>query len=303
MQEIDIETGKVLFEWHSLDHVPVDESYRARACTAAGNVDYFHLNSIEVDADGHLLVSARHTSTVYKVDRKTGAVKWRLGGKRSDFAIGDGRGVQLPARRPPPRRRHADACSTTARPARRTDVEPSSRVMRLKLDLGAMTADLVSAVRAGRAAPRDRDGRRAAAPEREPVRRLGHRRRATASSTPAATCVIDAKLSGGNMTYRAFRLPWTGRPATKPAIAAILNGDGTTTVSASWNGATEVAGWRFLAGPKAAQFRTAATAPRAGFETSVTLQTASGAVAAVALDAHGKALGRTGIVRLTPSAS
>src|SRR5579862_433254 len=62
VQELDIDTGRVLFEWHSLDHVGLEESYRTSP-TAAGNIDYFHLNSIDVDADGGLLVSARHTST------------------------------------------------------------------------------------------------------------------------------------------------------------------------------------------------------------------------------------------------
>ena len=52
--------------------------------------DYLHLNSVEVDTDGNLLISARNTWTVYKVDRSTGAVLWRLGGKRSDFTIGPG---------------------------------------------------------------------------------------------------------------------------------------------------------------------------------------------------------------------
>ncbi len=89
IQEIDIPSGRVLFEWHSLDHVDLEESFEL-AVTQDGNVDYLHLNSIGVDSDGHLLVSARHTSAVYKVHRRTGEVIWRLGGKRSDFALGPG---------------------------------------------------------------------------------------------------------------------------------------------------------------------------------------------------------------------
>ena len=73
IQEIDIPTGKVLFEWRSDDHIPLTESNMPQV-TAAGNVDYFHLNSVGVDLDGDLLVSARHTSAVYKLDRKTGQI-------------------------------------------------------------------------------------------------------------------------------------------------------------------------------------------------------------------------------------
>ena len=89
VQELDIERRKVLFEWHSLDHVALDESYRTTP-DSSGNIDYFHLNSIGVDADDNLLVSARHTSTIYKLDRKTGNVIWRLGGMKSDFQMGPG---------------------------------------------------------------------------------------------------------------------------------------------------------------------------------------------------------------------
>jgi arylsulfotransferase ASST len=77
------ETSRVLFEWHSLHHVPLSETYRAEI-SSAGNVDYFHLNSIAVDPrDGHLLVSSRHTSTIYKLDRRSGAIRWRLATSRS----------------------------------------------------------------------------------------------------------------------------------------------------------------------------------------------------------------------------
>ena len=90
-QEVDIETGEVLFEWHSLDHVGVEESYyRAVAGSRAGRFDYFHINSIDPYPDGYLTISARRTSTVYKVDRTTGEVVWRLGGKNSDFEMGPG---------------------------------------------------------------------------------------------------------------------------------------------------------------------------------------------------------------------
>ena len=83
VQEVDIETGKVLFEWHSLEHVGLEESYLKPN-------DYFHINSINVYDENHLLISSRSTCTVYKVDRKTGEIVWRLGGKKNDFEMGPG---------------------------------------------------------------------------------------------------------------------------------------------------------------------------------------------------------------------
>ena len=82
-QEIDIPSGRVLLEWHSLDHIPIEESY----WPLSADWDYVHLNSIGVDRDENLLVSSRNTHTIYKLDRRSGAIMWRLGGKRSDFAI------------------------------------------------------------------------------------------------------------------------------------------------------------------------------------------------------------------------
>src|SRR5919112_183096 len=90
VQEIDIETGEVLFEWHSLEHVGLDESYAPVSQDGRPGLDYFHANSIEVDHDNNLLVSARQTFTVYKIDRNTGEIIWRLGGKKSDFEMGPG---------------------------------------------------------------------------------------------------------------------------------------------------------------------------------------------------------------------
>ena len=89
IQEIDIKTGLVLFQWDSLDHIPLTDSY-AKIQPGHHPFDYFHINSIQQAPDGSLIVSARNTSTVYDIDHRTGAVIWRLGGRRSTFTIGPG---------------------------------------------------------------------------------------------------------------------------------------------------------------------------------------------------------------------
>ncbi|HZU77560.1 MAG TPA: arylsulfotransferase family protein, partial [Dehalococcoidia bacterium] len=87
-QEVDVASGKVLFEWRSLDHVGVDETYNT--LPSSGPFDYFHINSIAVAPDGNLIISARNTWTVYKISRQSGQILWRLGGKRSDFTMDSG---------------------------------------------------------------------------------------------------------------------------------------------------------------------------------------------------------------------
>ena len=112
----------MLFEWRSLDHV--DARRDARAASGAP-LDYFHINSIDIDADGDLLVSARNTWAVYKIDRGPATIVWRLGGKRSDFALGPGRAVRLAARRAPPRTARITIFDNGATP----QVEPQSRAI------------------------------------------------------------------------------------------------------------------------------------------------------------------------------
>ncbi|MGH9101569.1 MAG: arylsulfotransferase family protein, partial [Acidimicrobiales bacterium] len=90
-QEVDVQSGRLLFSWDSLDHVPVTESYGKPATgKSAAPFDYFHINSVSLAPDGDLLISARNTWTVYKVARPGGEVVWRLNGKRSDFEMGGG---------------------------------------------------------------------------------------------------------------------------------------------------------------------------------------------------------------------
>src|SRR5262245_17644418 len=89
VQEVDIATGKVLFEWHSAAHVSPSDSSEEPPTKAGDNWDYFHVNSIEPDGDA-FVVSSRHTQAIYKIRRSDGRILWRLGGKRGDFEMGPG---------------------------------------------------------------------------------------------------------------------------------------------------------------------------------------------------------------------
>ena len=88
VQEIDIATGKVIWEWHALGHVPVKDSHLPYV--AGVRYDYFHLNSIQQLPDGNILISSRNTWAVYLIDKKTGKIIWQLGGKHSSFKMGTG---------------------------------------------------------------------------------------------------------------------------------------------------------------------------------------------------------------------
>jgi hypothetical protein len=102
---------------------------------------------------------------------------------------------------------------------------------------------------------------------------------------------FNARFPEDVTTYRAYRFPWTGRPADAPSVAAESTGENEVTVYASWNGANEIATWEVFAGPDPARLRPVGSAPRAGFETTIAVQTAEPYLAVQAKDRSGKELG------------
>jgi len=85
VQEINIRTGKVLFQWNSADHVPYADSEQPLPASASTPWDWFHINAVHLTSDGNLLIDARNTWTTYKVSPFTGQIIWELGGKQSSF--------------------------------------------------------------------------------------------------------------------------------------------------------------------------------------------------------------------------
>jgi hypothetical protein len=88
VQEIDIPTGLALFQWDSLDHVPLTDSFGPRPKRPRTPYDTFHINSVQQDTGGNIVISAPNTWAVYKVSHQTGAIIWRLGGKHSSVKMG-----------------------------------------------------------------------------------------------------------------------------------------------------------------------------------------------------------------------
>jgi hypothetical protein len=82
--------GGLRFEWSPFDHFEItDVDQETRSGSA---VNWTHGNALDLDAEGDLLVSFRSLSEITKIDTRTGAVLWRMGGRRNQFAF-DGSGV------------------------------------------------------------------------------------------------------------------------------------------------------------------------------------------------------------------
>jgi hypothetical protein len=284
VQEIDIKTGLVMSEWHSLGTVGLKESHAPIPKGADPLYDYVHPNSVTITPDGDLLVSGRELWAGLVINRTTGALERRIGGKRSDYRmVGTAQfayqhDMQMPA---PGVLRVFD---NEAAPR----VRSASRALFLKLD----------------------DKRMRATTQRAEVHEPNHLLAGTQGNVQAlddqgaifvgwgsqgyftqfdgkGDTVFDARIARGQDTYRAYRFPWVGTPAAAPAIAQTAGG---RNVYASWNGATQVARWDVLAGTSPTTLAPAGSATPTGFETRI--RTAGGAFVAVrALDAAGNVLG------------
>ncbi len=297
MQQIDLKTGLVMYEWHSLDHVPLGDSYAsARHASRTTPFDYFHINSIDVQPAGDLLIDARNTWAAYDIDARSGQVRWRLGGKRSSFALGAG---VRPAWQHDARRQ-GDGTITFFDNGATPAVHPQSRAIDVRVDASAKAATLVrEAVHPGKPLVAGSQGNVQALPGGDWMVGWGEVPYLSEFSSTGAL-LFDAHLPSTYESYRAYRLAWSGQPAHSPALAVVRSGGGAqggapkgATVYASWNGATQLASWRVLAGPSPSSLAPVASAARAGFETAVGVpKLAAGAYVAVqALDASGAVIG------------
>ena len=286
VQEVDIETGLVLFEWHSYGNAGLDETDRELTDDPKDPYDYFHVNAVEVDSDGNLLVTARRPSAVYKIDRETGAIIWRLGGKESDFGLGEG--VEFIKQHDA--RRHPDGTISIFDNRSQPPDGETSRGILLEVDEDAMAVELVRAFEHPEGIYSRSQGGVHMQPNGNALVGWGSDPHLTEFSAEGDV-LFDAQLPPGFNSYRAYRFEWTGRPQDDPAIAAERTGDGELTVHASWNGATEVASWEVLAGPGADSLEPVETADRDGFETEIEVVSEEPFVAVRALDAVGEELG------------
>ena len=283
VQEVDIKTGRVLWEWHALGHVPLTASY----VPYAGSFEYFHLNSLQQLPNGNLLISSRYTWGVYEIDEQTGKLVWTLGGKYSNFKVGAGAHFSW---------QHDARLSGNmltlfddgANGAHQQQSQSSAKVLRL--NFAARTATLVHTYRHYPPLLAGSQGSAQILPNADMLVGWGNQPDFTEYG-PGGRQIFNGSLPVGVESYRAYRFPWIGQPLTKPAVALVPRSDGSVRVYASWNGATQVASWRVLGGASSRSLSALETVPRSGFETAMTLRSRPPYVAVQALSSQGHTLG------------
>lgn len=295
VQEIDIKTGRLLWEWHALGHVPLTASYTGAANDTSA-YDFFHINSIQELPGGNLLVSSRSDWAVYEISRRTGNVIWELGGKDSNFKMGPGTNFewQHDAHLNP------DGTLTLFDDAGSPQEEPQSSAKTLRLDTKTMTATLVHRFTHSPRLSSSLAGSMQTLPNGNVLVDWGSEPEFSEYS-PGGRLVLDGRFPLGIYSYRAYRFPWTGHPETRPALAARAAARGGTTLYASWNGDTQVAYWQVLAGSSPYSMQPLGPLARwTGFETAIRRGSRHPYWAVAALDANRHVL-RTSLAEVMPS--
>jgi hypothetical protein len=293
VQEIDIKTGLVMFDWHALGHVPISASYMSVPRPAGQLFDFFHLNSIDPLSNGTALISARNTWATYLVSETTGNVLWQLGGKHSSFTLGPGVSFAW--------QHDAELLANDTLTLFDNDDSPAeaseSSALTIALDPSASTATLVTRL--------THPGTPILSNSQGDVQELANGDTfvcwgdvADASEFSASgQLTFDLHLPTATTSYRAFRFPWSAQPPSRPALAASTNGQ-QMWLYASWNGATNVASWQVLAGSTSGSQGVVGTYPDTGFETSIVAPTTAPYVSVLALSASGTVLARSRTVAL-----
>jgi EmrB/QacA subfamily drug resistance transporter len=292
VQEYNLRTGKLLRNWDAIDHIPLSES-QASLPTNGFPWDAYHINSIQLIGGDRFLVSMRDTWAAYLVDISSGRIQWTLGGRNSSFEFGPGarfewqHDVQM---QPDSTVSVFDdhCCRLTGGG---TSVNPTgpSRGLLLRIDQHSRKATLVA----------------------QYGNKGGFRSEYMGDTQPLANgnvfvgwgsepyfseydksgkLLFEGELPGPDLSYRATLEQWVGEPLAPP-VGAARESDGKTIVYASWNGATQLASWRVLAGAGSGSLAPVAARAKEGFETAISVPAGSHSFKLQALDSAGKVIG------------
>jgi hypothetical protein len=293
VQEIDIKTGLVMFEWHALGHVAIPDSYMRIPKLAPDVLDFFHVNSIDPLANGELLISSRNTWATYLISETTGSVVWQLGGRHSSFNLGSGVSFawQHDAELQPDGT--ISLFDNEAAPAEAAQ----SRALDIALNASTGAATLVRQF--------TYPGHGILSASQGDVQELRNgddlvgwgQAGEVSEFSPSGQLTFDMHFASSAGSYRAFRMPWSAQPLSRPALDAATPAHGMTELYASWNGATAVAGWRVLAGSSPRRLAVAGTYAAQGFETAINAPTVARYLCVQALSATGVLLRSSTVVK------
>ena len=296
IEEIDIKTGLVMWEWHAIGHIALSESH-SPAPHSNSPWDYVHINSVDPGPSGDVLLSSRGTWTLYDVNMHTGGFTWRLGSRQSSFKLGPGtrfywqhdaefqpgglisvfdNGSDPPEEKQSRGMLLAPNTSNHTVSLAKQFVNPTHTLLAtsqgnmLNLSPGTTTGDWLMGY--------------GGLPNFTEYDASGH-------------VLLDGMLGKNVQSFRTYLSPWSAHPTSTPSLAVQSHSASAVTVAASWNGATEVASWQMLAGASPTALTVVASAPKRGFQTSIAVRSEPAYLAVQALNPAGAAIGRSPTIR------
>ncbi len=240
-------------------------------------IDYFHLNSVDRDPEHNYLVSGRHTSTIYKINGRSGDIIWRLGGKHSNFTLGPGvefglqNHVRFISRSEDG---HSEVISFFDNNRFQTGRLSVSRGKIISLDIQTWSATLLQDFPSPDNSFSFSQGNLQILPNGNAFINWGSAGSITEFS-PNGSVLFHAYLESGELwdnsgvqNYRGFKFNWTGRPHEEPAVVALRHGE-SIMVYVSWNGDTETKSWKFYGIDRKGEKVLLGEEERTGFETGL----------------------------------
>ncbi len=266
IQEMD-PSHNVIFEWRSWDHFSFGDS---SAGLLDQKIDLIHGNSVALTPDGNLLLSSRNLSEITKIDLETGDILWRFGGRANMFQFLNGQPFAYQhdvAVLPNGDVTLFDNQGTTDNPAPSRGVEyrldeinmTATQVWSFAHDPVVLTTFMGSAQRL----PNGNTFLSWGAPYTK--KDTPYVFTSMTEVTPDNEALFEFTFDQPYVSYRAFIFPWHGFPDTPPALVAKRDGSALT-LAYSWNGATEVLGWRLYGGRDAQSLSVVEEKPKTDFE-------------------------------------
>jgi EmrB/QacA subfamily drug resistance transporter len=292
VQEYDIATGKLLYTWDALDHIPLSDS-ETQPPPNGFPWDAYHVNSIDLTGGSKFLVSMRNTWAAYMVDATTGSIQWQLGGKHSTFELPSDVSFewQHDVRLNPGSivtMFDDNCCQITGAGTYLAPAGPS-RALELKLNAASGKVTLVKEYEHSNGFAAAYMGDAQLLPNGNVFVGWGSQPYFSEYSS-SGQLLMDASLPSPDLTYRATVNSWVGLPSHPPSGAA-RDGSSGTAVYASWNGATEVTSWKILAGTNSRSLSVVATTPKTGFETNVNVKGHPSVFEVEAVNSKGQVIG------------
>jgi hypothetical protein len=292
VQEIDIKTGLVMWEWHALGHIPISESNNP-APKYSYPWDYVHINSISPGSSGDVLLSSRNTWTLYDVSIDGGGIRWRIGGAHSSFEQGPGTHFywQHDAEWQP------GGLISLFDNGSDPPKEKQSRGLLLEPNLATHTVTLVKQfTNPTKTLLASSQGNTLSLPGGDWLMGYGGLPNFTEYDSNGQV-LLDGTLGKNVQDFRTYLAPWSATAPGRPAVLAKAVNAHSSSVAVSWNGATNVASWRVLAGASASSLAQVAGAPRSGFQTTLSVPSVGPYFSVQALDSSGSVIGSSATVK------